>query len=332
MRQSTLLAAFQRGLSGRYFMSTIVSDRGPLEADTSAEARSRQRMPVGIDARQNGAALLFLSPWLIGLVCLTLGLILASFYLSLTSYDMFTPPQWLGFDNYVKMFAEDGRYYQSLRVTFTYVFLSVPLKLAFALGIAMLLNRGLKGLGFYRSVYYLPSLLGGSVAVAIMWRQVFAFDGVINQILLKFGIDGPSWITSTDYALYTLVALAVWQFGSPMVIFLAGLKQIPQDIYDAAEVDGAGPVRKFFSITLPLLTPIIFFNFVMQIIGAFQAFTPAYIISNGKGGPADATLFYTLYLYEQAFTNFQMGYASAMAWVLVAIIGAATAVSFTSAR
>jgi multiple sugar transport system permease protein len=165
-----------------------------------------------------------------------------------------------------------------------------------------------------------------------MWRQVFAYDGIINQVLLKFGIDGPSWITSPDYAIYTLVTLAVWQFGSPMVIFLAGLKQIPQDVYDAAEVDGATPVRKFFSITLPLLTPIIFFNFVMQTIGAFQAFTPAYIISGGKGGPADATLFYTLYLYEQAFTNFQMGYASAMAWVLVAIIGVVTAISFFSAR
>ena len=196
----------------------------------------------------------------------------------------------------------------------------------------MLLNRGLAGLGFYRAIYYLPSLLGGSVAIAIMWRQVFAYDGIVNQILLQFGIDGPSWITSPDYALYTLVALAVWQFGSPMVIFLAGLKQIPQDLYDAAEVDGATPVRKFFSITLPLLTPIIFFNFVMQMIGAFQAFTPAYIISSGTGGPADSTLFYTLYLYEQGFTNFQMGYASAMAWVLVAIIAVVTAVSFFSAR
>ena len=295
-------------------------------------ATRRARKAVGLDARNNTAAFLCLAPWVIGMVCLTLGPILASFYLSLTRYDMFTPPVWLGIDNYVKMFAEDGRYYQSLKVTFTYVFLSVPLKLSFALAVAMLLNRGLRGLSFYRSIYYLPSLLGGSVAVAIMWRQVFAYDGIINQLLLKFGIDGPSWITSTDYALYTLVALSVWQFGSPMVIFLAGLKQIPQEIYDAAEVDGAGPVRKFFSVTVPLLTPIIFFNFVMQIIGAFQAFTPAYIISNGKGGPADATLFYTLYLYEQAFTNFQMGYASAMAWVLVGIIGIATTISFTSAR
>ena len=312
-------------------MSVIAHNEFPVPLPAT-EAVARAPKAVGLNAKNNAAALLFLSPWLVGMVCLTLGPILASFYLSLTSYDMFTAPRWAGLDNYTKMFAEDGRYYQALKVTFTYVFLSVPLKLAFALGIAMLLDRRLRGLGFYRSVFYLPSLLGGSVAVAIMWRQVFAYDGVINQVLLRFGIDGPSWITSTDYALYTLVLLAVWQFGSPMVIFLAGLKQIPQDIYDAAEVDGAGPVRKFFSVTLPLLTPIIFFNLVMQMIGAFQAFTPAYIISNGKGGPADATLFYTLYLYEQAFTNFQMGYASAMAWVLVAIIGVTTAISFRSAR
>ena len=312
-------------------MSVIAQSEFPVPAPAT-EAVTRVPRAVGLGAKNNAAALLFLSPWLVGMVCLTLGPILASFYLSLTSYDMFTSPRWIGLDNYTKMFVEDGRYYQSLKVTFTYVFLSVPLKLAFALAIAMLLDRKLRGLGFYRSVFYLPSLLGGSVAVAIMWRQVFAYDGVINQVLLRFGIDGPSWITSTDYALYTLVLLAVWQFGSPMVIFLAGLKQIPQDIYDAAEVDGAGPVRKFFSVTLPLLTPIIFFNLVMQMIGAFQAFTPAYIISNGKGGPADATLFYTLYLYEQAFTNFQMGYASAMAWVLVAIIGVTTAISFKSAR
>lgn len=282
--------------------------------------------------RDSLAALVFLSPWLLGLVGLTLGPMIASLYLSLTRYDMFTPPEWIGIANYVTMAIEDGRYWQSLQVTFTYVFLSVPLRLGFALAVAMVLNRGLRGLGFYRSVYYLPSLLGGSVAVAIMWRQVFAYDGVINQVLLEFGIDGPSWITNPDTAIYTLVALAVWQFGAPMVIFLAGLKQIPQDLYDAALVDGAGPWRKFWNVTLPLLTPIVFFNFVMQVIGSFQAFTPAYIISGGQGGPADSTLFYTLYLYEQAFTNFQMGYASAMAWVLVAIIAAATAASFLSAR
>jgi multiple sugar transport system permease protein len=292
----------------------------------------RGRKRSGVSTRQNGVAFLFLAPWVCGILVLTLGPILASLYLSLTNYDLFTAPVWAGLANYKRLFFEDARYYQALKVTFTYVALSVPLKLAFALGVALVLNRGLSGLGFYRSVYYLPSLLGGSVAIAIMWRQLFAYDGIVNEFLLQFGFDGPSWISNPAYALYTLVTLSIWQFGSPMVIFLAGLKQIPQELYDAAAVDGAGPWRKFLNVTLPLLTPIIFFNFVMQLINSFQAFTPSFIISNGTGGPADSTLFYTLYLYEQGFTNFQMGYASAMAWVLVAIIGTTTGLAFMSAR
>jgi multiple sugar transport system permease protein len=297
-----------------------------------ARARARRERKPGHLTRQNAAAYLFLSPWILGFVALTLGPIIASAYLSLTHYDLFNTPVWAGFENYRRMFVEDGRYYTALKVTFTYVFLSIPLKLAFALAVALMLNRGLAGLGIYRAVYYLPSLLGGSVAIAIMWREIFSYDGIINRFLLLFGIDGPSWISNPRYALYTLVALAVWQFGSPMVIFLAGLRQIPQDLYDAAAVDGAGTWRKFINVTLPMLTPIIFFNFVMQLIGSFQAFTPSFIVSKGTGGPADSTLFYTLYLYEQGFTNFQMGYASAMAWVLVGIIATATAVAFLSAR
>ena len=286
-----------------------------------------------LSTRQNGIAFLFLSPWIIGFLLLTLGPLLGSFYLSFTNYDLFTSPDWAGTTNYDKLLSGDPRYIQSLKVTFGYVFFSVPLKLGFALFIALILNRGLRGLGFYRSVFYLPSLLGGSVAVAIMWRQIFSYDGIINQFLWTyFNYDAPSWITSPDYALGTLVLLAVWQFGAPMVIFLAGLKQIPQDMYDAAAIDGARPVQQFFYVTIPLLTPIIFFNFVMQTIGAFQAFTPSYIISDGSGGPADATLFYTLYLYEKAFTDFQMGYASAIAWVLVGIIAIATTISFISAK
>jgi len=283
-------------------------------------------------AEQNLAAYLFLAPWFLGFFLLTLGPILASLYLSFTDFNLFQPPVWAGLDNYREMLFEDGRYYQALKVTFGYVILSVPLKLAFALAVALLLNRGLAGLGLYRAVYYLPSLLGGSVAIAIMWRQLFSYDGVVNQVLLQFGIDGPSWISNPDYALYTLVALAVWQFGSPMVIFLAGLKQIPQDLYDAASIDGGGKIRQFFLITVPMLTPIIFFNLVMQMIDAYQAFTPSFIISGGSGGPDDATLFYTLYLYEAGFTDFRMGYASAMAWILVGIIATSTAVAFISSR
>jgi multiple sugar transport system permease protein len=297
-----------------------------------APARARRERKPGHLTRQNAAAYLFLSPWILGFVALTLGPIIASAYLSLTHYDLFNAPVWAGLDNYRRMFVEDTRYYAALKVTFAYVFLSIPLKLAFALAVALMLNRGLAGLGIYRAIYYLPSLLGGSVAIAIMWREIFSYDGIINRVLLLFGIDGPSWISNPRYALYTLVALAVWQFGSPMVIFLAGLRQIPQDLYDAAAVDGAGTWRKFINVTLPMLTPIIFFNFVMQLIGSLQAFTPSFIVSKGTGGPADSTLFYTLYLYEQGFTNFQMGYASAMAWALVGIIATATAVAFISAR
>tara|TARA_R110002124_G_scaffold66612_3_gene181257 strand:- start:4384 stop:5289 length:906 start_codon:yes stop_codon:yes gene_type:complete len=286
-----------------------------------------------LSTKQNGVAFLFLSPWIIGFALLTLGPLVGSMYLSLTDYDLFTSPEWAGLENYKRLWSGDSRYIQSLKVTFGYVFFSVPLKLGFALFIALILNRGLRGLGLYRSVFYLPSLLGGSVAVAIMWRQIFSYDGVINYFLWTyFKYDAPSWITNPDYALGTLVLLAAWQFGAPMVIFLAGLKQIPQDMYDAAAIDGARPVQQFFYVTIPLLTPIIFFNFVMQTIGSFQAFTPSYIISDGSGGPADATLFYTLYLYEQAFTDFQMGYASAIAWVLVGIIAIATSISFLSAK
>jgi multiple sugar transport system permease protein len=208
----------------------------------------------------------------------------------------------------------------------------VPLKLTFALLVALLLNRGIRGLPVYRAIFYLPSLLGSSVAIAILWRQIFDGDGVINTLLWQFGIEGPSWISNPDYSLYTLVILAVWQFGSPMIIFLAGLRQIPTDMYEAASLDGASKMRMFFKITLPLLTPVIFFNGVVQTIDAFKAFTPAYVISSGTGGPIDSTLFYTLYLYQEAFGYFRMGYAAALAWILVIIIALFTAFSFLTSR
>jgi len=284
-------------------------------------------------ARENLYGYLFLAPWFLGLFVLTAGPMLVSLYFSFTDFDLLSAPEWVGLDNYVKMFTEDPRYFNSLRVTFAYVFLSVPLKLAFALAVAMLLNRGLRGLGAYRAVYYLPSLLGGSVAIAIMWRQIFGGDGLVNQLLGALGLGGlPSWISTPEYALYTLVVLAVWQFGSPMVIFLAGLKQVPQELYDAAAVDGAGKISQFLRITIPILTPIIFFNVLLQLIGSFQAFTPAFIVSGSTGGPSDSTLFYTLYLYQEAFTNFRMGYASAMAWVLLLIIATLTAINFLGSR
>ena len=283
-------------------------------------------------AQQERAAYLFLTPWMLGLFCLTLGPTLASLYLSFTSFDLLQPPRWIGLGNYERMAFDDPRLGKALLVTLTYVLLSVPLKLAFALAIALLLDRGLRGLSLYRALLYLPSLLGGSVAIAVLWRQIFGYDGLVNEMLALLGVDGPSWISNPSYAIYTLVVLRVWQFGSPMIIFLAGLRQIPAELHEAAAIDGAGPVRRFFSVTLPLLAPVVFFNLVLQTIDAFKAFTPAFIVSGGTGGPVDSTLFYTLYLYQEAFAYFRMGYASAMAWLLLAIIAACTALAFLSSR
>jgi multiple sugar transport system permease protein len=282
--------------------------------------------------RENSAGYLFLLPWFIGFFGLTLGPSLISLYLSFTRYDLLTSPHWVGFANYVRMFTADTKFWASMRVTFLFVALSVPLKLAFALAIATLLNRGIRGLPIYRAIFYLPSLLGASVAIAVLWRQLFARDGLVNAILALFHIEGASWISNPRYSLFTLVILSVWQFGSPMIIFLAGLRQIPINMYEAAHIDGASRARIFFKITLPLLTPVIFFNAVVQTIDAFKAFTPAFIISGGTGGPIDSTLFYTLYLYQEAFAYFRMGYASALAWVLLIIVALFTGFAFLTSR
>ena len=269
----------------------------------------------------------FLGPWFIGLVLITAGPLLASLYLSLTDYDLLTDPVFSGFSNYQELF-QDPRLLNSLRVTFTYVLVSVPLQLIAALGLALLLDRGMRGLAIYRSAFYLPSLLGGSVAIAILWRQIFGTTGLVNQFLALFGIQGVGWVSHPDYALGTLIILNVWTFGAPMIIFLAGLRQVPEMYYEAASIDGASKLRQFWSITIPMLTPIIFFNLVLQVIGAFQSFTQAFVVSGGTGGPADSTMFYTLYLYQQGFANLNMGYASAMAWLLLIIIAVLTALNF----
>jgi multiple sugar transport system permease protein len=296
-----------------------------VEKPKTAEDRRARRKEAG---RDNKAGYLFLLPWLIGLVLIIGGPMLASLYLSFTDYSLIQAPSWVGLENYARMLS-DPRLHKSLAVTFTYVFVGVPLQLIAALAIAMLLNEGMKGLAFYRSIFYLPSMLGASVAIAVLWRQMFEVDGLVNQVLRLFGIPATtSWIGDPQYALWTIILLHVWTFGSPMVIFLAGLRQIPGMYYEAASVDGASRWNQFRRITLPLLSPIIFFNLVLQIINAFQAFTQAFVISNGTGGPADSTLFYTLYLYERGFGQFQMGYAAAMAWLLVVIIAAFTAINF----
>ncbi|NYE95441.1 multiple sugar transport system permease protein [Psychromicrobium silvestre] len=283
------------------------------------------------DRSDTKAALIFLAPWLLGLVAITLGPMLISLFLSFTDYNLLQAPKFIGFDNFIRMF-QDTRLLNSLRVTFSYVLVGVPLQLALALLVAMVLDRGIRGLPFYRSVFYLPSLLGGSVAVAILWKQIFGTAGLVNQFLSLLGIQGPGWISDPNTALSTIILLHIWTFGSPMIIFLAGLRQIPTMYYEAAQVDGAGKLTQFFRITLPLLSPIIFFNLVLQIVGGFQSFTQAFIVSGGNGGPSDSTMFFTLYLYQKGFGQFDMGYASAMAWVLLLIIGAFTAINFYAAK
>ncbi len=302
--------------------------------------------------RRNASGYAFLTPWLLGFLVFTFYPLVYSLWLSFTNYDFEKPglTQWIGLGNYLEMFGPlfglsqftastgkvvytDPYYLKSLSVTFTYVFASVPLKLIFALAVAMLMNQKLRGMSLYRAVYYIPTLLGGSVAIAILWRRLFEKDGLVNGVLGVIGFTNlPSWITDPRYALGTLVLLTVWQFGSSMIIFLAGLKQIPQEYYEAASVDGANKVRQFFSITIPLLTPVILFNLVMQMIYAFQAFTQAYIIGGGTGGVLNSTLFYTLYLYIQGWAYYEMGYASAMAWVLLIIIGVFTVIIFKTSN
>ena len=281
--------------------------------------------------RDDRAAYVFLSPWFAGAALLTVGPMLASLYLSFTDYDLFDPPKWVGLANYTRMFTQDDRYWHAVTATAEYVVISVPLKLALALAVAMLLNRERRGTGFHRSAFYAPSLLGASVSVALVWRAMYGAGGVAGRLLAVLGIHVGSMVDQPRYALLTVIALAVWQFGAPMVIFLAGLKQVPRELYEAAALDGAGPVRRFTAVTLPLLSPVLLFNLVLETIHAFQSFTSAFIISSGRGGPSDSTLLYTLYLYQRGFNDFRMGYASAMAWVLLVVVAAITAALFRGA-
>ncbi|MDG5789904.1 sugar ABC transporter permease [Evansella sp. AB-P1] len=279
----------------------------------------------------NVTGYLFLLPWFIGFFGLIVGPMFISLYLSFTQYDLLTPPKWIGWQNYIDLFG-DRRYIASVTVTLRFMIIAVPTQLLAALGVALLLNKGLRGLGIYRTAYYIPSLLGGSVAIALLWRNLFGMNGLINQVLAIFGIQGPGWVSHPSYALYTLIILATWQFGASMVIFLAGLKQVPTELYEAAEVDGANKTRQLMSITLPLLTPVIFFNLVIEVIKSVQVFASAYIVSGGTGGPVNSTLFYTLYLYQRAFNYFDMGYASAMAWILFIFLATLTAIIFWSSK
>ncbi|MFF4257178.1 carbohydrate ABC transporter permease [Streptomyces sp. NPDC001663] len=298
-----------------------------VPATTARPPRSVPKAKRRPKREREGAAWVFLSPWVLGATVLTLLPMAVSLYLSFTDYDLFNPPNWVGLRNYTQMFTEDPRYWRSVVTTLTYVVIAVPLQLALAMVVALALKSMKRGKGFYRSAFYAPSLLGASMSIALVWRAVFNDGGTVDNL---FGTGG--WVNKPGWALLAVALLTVWQFGAPMVIFLAGLQQIPAELYEAAAVDGAGKWRQFLSVTVPMLSPVLFFNLVLQTIQAFQVFTPAFAVSGGKGGPADSTLVYTLYLYDRGFVASHMGYASAMAWVLLLVIGAVTAVLFRTSR
>lgn len=280
--------------------------------------------------QENVAGVICTSPFIIGFFLFLIVPMLISGYYSFCDYDILSAPEWTGLDNFIRIF-QDSKFYKSMGVTFFFAFVSVPLRLVFALIVAMILLKPTKLTGLYRAAYYLPSIIGGSVAVSILWKRMFAIDGTVNALLNAIGIPSKmSWLGNTSTAIWTLILLAVWQFGSSMLIFLSSLKQIPSTIYEAAEIDGATPVRKFFGVTLPLLTPTIFFNLVMQMINGFLAFTQCYIITQGK--PMNSTLFYTVYMYQQAFEFKHTGYASALAWIMLLVVGAFTGILFLTKK
>ena len=277
--------------------------------------------------RDNIAGYLLLLPWLFGFFLMWLIPMLISIYYSMTDFNLLNTPSFIGFQNYVRVFTQDKTFWQALKVTFSYVLVLVPLRLAFALWVAMILNQKRKFLGLYRTLYYVPSIVGGSIAVSIVWKQIFGNEGVAMTLLGLFGIEQKiSFLGNPKTALGVIVLMGVWQFGSSMLIFLSALKQIPVSLYESARVYGASKRKIFWKITLPMLTPTIFFNLIMQIVNGFRVFTESYVITNG--GPMDSTLSYVLYLYQRAFKYFDMGYSCALAWILVLIIAAFTAILF----
>ena len=279
----------------------------------------------------NAVAYLLMAPWLVGFIGMWLVPAVISMYYSFTDFNLLNQPKIIGFANYARAITPDETFVQALKVTFLYVLILVPLRLAFALFVAMLLNKKHKGLGLYRTLYYVPSIIGGSIAVSVVWKQIFGNKGVVMTLLSLFGIQQTtSFLGNPKTALSVIILMGVWQFGSSMLIFLSALKQIPFSLYESAMVDGARPSYTFFKITLPMLTPTIFFNLILQIINGFRVFTESFVITDG--GPLDSTLSYVLYLYRRAFTYFDMGYSCALAWILVAIIAVFTVIIFKTQK
>lgn len=282
-------------------------------------------MRRSLSQRERWTGYAFIAPWLIGFVVFTAGPMLASIGISLSSWSMLSPPSWVGLENYERMFRDDPLFVRSLWNTAYYVLLSVPLSTCIALGLALLLNQRTPVMGIFRTIFFLPSITN-IVAVSILWLWVFNPEfGLLNGALKVVGIEGPLWLQSETWSKPALVLMSLWGVGGSMIIFLAALQGVPQELYEAAELDGASGFRRFVHITIPMISPAIFFSLVMGVIGSFQVFTQAFVMTGSaqpgsEGGPNNSTLFMVLYLYKKAFQDFQMGYASALAWVLFFII------------
>ena len=290
-----------------------------------------RRRSLTMSQREAAWAYFFISPWILGFIFFTVGPMLASLYYSFTRYNIISSPQWLGLANY-RDIVKDPLFWKSLQVTVYYASLALPLGLLFGFFLAILLNQKIPGVNVWRTVYFLPSVIAG-VAVALLWIRIFNPKiGILNPFLAKFGIQGPGWLNDPNWAMPALVIMSLWGVGGGMIIYLAGLQGVPTALYDAAKVDGASLWQRFWYVTLPMMTPVIFYNLVMGLIGAFQYFTTVYVATGGSGSPARATLFYNLYLYQNAFKYFEMGYASSMAWILFVIVLLLTMLVFRSSQ
>lgn len=274
------------------------------------------------------------SPWVIGFLTMTLGPMIYSFFLSLTNWDLFTDPKIIGFANYVKLFTKDKIFWKTVFNTLYYAFISVPLGMAFSLFIAYFLNRPIKGSAFYRTLYYIPATVPG-VASALLFKWLLAPDaGMINRFLALFGVDGPAWLLEPAWVKPALILMSMWTVGANITLLMAGIKSIPDEFYEAAELDGATPILQYYRITLPLLTPIIFFNVINGLIGALQIFTQIYIMTGtggaSMGGPNNASMMIVPYLFNNGFRFYKMGYASAIAWILFVLVMLLTLLVFRS--
>ena len=297
----------------------------------SSAARQDLRRRRGLSKLEQGyMGFILVLPWLIGFCIFKLYPFVSSLIYSFTDYDLFKDVQnVVGFQNYIDAFTKPKNI-KALQVTFTYAFMTVPLKLIFALFIAYILNFRIKGVGLFRTAYYVPSILGGSVAIAVLWKALFKNDGVVNTILAMLGFESINFLADKQWALFIICLLRVWQFGSAMVLFLAALKGVPEDLYEAASIDGATRGRQFMSITIPLISPVIFYNLVTQLVQAFQEFNGPYIITNG--GPRNATTLISLIVYNTAFKDYKVGMSSAMAWVMFVIVMVLTIIAFVSQK